>query len=63
MVIDEVAQFPRARFDDLTDTVSAGVKTLRDLGVLQRPAEVEDDRWELDQVQPRVMTVREEYGV
>lgn len=39
MVIRQVASFPKAKNDDLTDTVSMGVKHLRDIGMLTRSAE------------------------
>lgn len=40
MVIDECTEFPRGQHDDLTDTVVHALRHVRDLGVLQRPAEV-----------------------
>lgn len=46
MVITQTAQFPKARHDDLVDTVSQGVRHLRDLGLLvrgeERQREIED---------------------
>ncbi len=41
MVISEVAQFPMARHDDLTDTVSQGLRHLRDNGLIARSVERE----------------------
>lgn len=38
-VIQEVSTFPRGKHDDLTDTVSMGIKYLRDIGLLTRGAE------------------------
>ena len=63
MVIDEVASFPRARWKDLTDTVSAAVNKLRTLGLLQHANEVEDDSPFNQGVSSRKKTVREEYGL
>jgi predicted phage terminase large subunit-like protein len=63
MVIDEVAQFPRSKWKDLTDTVSAAVKKLRDLGLLQHAVEVEADRAEAVAFHGSTATVRQEYGV
>lgn len=39
MVITQVAQFPRSRHDDLTDTCSMGIRHLRDIGILVRSQE------------------------
>ena len=39
MVIRQVSTFPKGKHDDLVDTVSMGVKHLRDLGLLTRDAE------------------------
>jgi len=39
MVINQVAQFPRAKHDDLVDTVSMALRYLRDTGMLVRGAE------------------------
>jgi predicted phage terminase large subunit-like protein len=63
MVIDEVASFPRARWKDLTDTVSAAVNKLRTLGLLQHANEVEDDSPFNQNGSGRRKTVREEYGL
>ena len=45
MVINQVATFPKAKHDDLTDALTAGVRHLRDLGLLamkeERIAEIE----------------------
>jgi phage terminase large subunit-like protein len=38
-VITQVSQFPKGKHDDLVDTVSMGVKFLRDIGVLVRQPE------------------------
>ena len=38
-VITQVSQFPKGKHDDLVDTVSMGVKHLRDIGVLVRQPE------------------------
>jgi predicted phage terminase large subunit-like protein len=63
MVIEEVASVPRSKHDDLADATSAGVKRMRDLGLLQHPAEVEAERLEAMTWHGRETTVREEYGV
>jgi len=39
MVIDQTSQFPKGKHDDLVDTVSMGIKHLRDIGVLTRSIE------------------------
>jgi predicted phage terminase large subunit-like protein len=39
MVINQTAQFPRGKHDDLVDTVSMALRHLRDTGLLIRPAE------------------------
>lgn len=39
MVINQAAQFPRAKHDDLVDTVSMALRHLRDTGLLVRGAE------------------------
>jgi len=39
MVITQVAQFPYAKFDDLTDTVSQAMRHLRDNGLISRAPE------------------------
>ena len=39
MVLDEVAQFPRGRHDDLTDTVSGALRKMREMGLLVRAPE------------------------
>lgn len=48
MVIKQVEQFPKGKHDDLVDTVSQGVRHLRDLGLLvrsvERVAEIEADK-------------------
>lgn len=66
MVISEVSSFPRSRWKDLTDTVSAGIKKLRDLGLLKHTDEAAEDRdteeWSLGTAAFR-RSVREEYGV
>jgi predicted phage terminase large subunit-like protein len=38
-VITQVGSFPRAKHDDLTDTVSQAIRHLRDIGLLTRSAE------------------------
>jgi len=66
MVIEECAAFPRGKHDDLVDSTSAGIKKMRDLGVLQHSAEVETDKLHQMLFQGkggRPTTVREEYGV
>ncbi len=39
-VIKQVGQFPKGRSDDLVDCTSMGLRTLRDMGLLQREPEV-----------------------
>lgn len=63
MVIDEVATFPRSKWKDLTDTVSAGIKKMRDLGLLQHSGEVEEERLDELTASSNEKTLREEYGV
>lgn len=63
MVIDEVASFPRSRYADLTDSVSAGVNKLRRLGVVQQVDEVEAERNEALAFRGNQPSVRQEYGV
>ncbi len=63
MVIAEVESFPRAKHDDLCDTVSSAIKKLRDLGLLQHTAEVETERLEAVTFRGHEVTAREEYGV
>lgn len=43
MVIGQVATFPKAKNDDLVDTVSQAIRHLRDIGMLARSVEVEED--------------------
>lgn len=43
-VITQCAGFPRAKHDDLVDTVSQALRKLRDQGLLQRPTEVAAER-------------------
>ncbi len=43
LVIGECEIFPKGKHDDLADTVSASLKYLRDLGLLQRAPEVRSD--------------------
>jgi predicted phage terminase large subunit-like protein len=63
MVIDEVSQFPRSKWKDLTDTVSSAMKKLRELGLLQHTEEVEQDRQDALIWAGKETTVRDEYGV
>lgn len=63
MVIEECAQFPRSKHDDLVDTVSAGLKKLRDLGVVQHADEVAADHLERITFRGNRMTVAQEYGL
>jgi len=41
MVINQTAQFPRGKHDDLVDTTSMALKHLREIGVLVRNAELD----------------------
>lgn len=63
MVIDEVSQFPRSRFKDLTDTCSAAIKKLRDIGLAKHTNEVESERMEALMFHGNKPTTRQEYGV
>lgn len=40
MTITQVAQFPKGKHDDLVDTCSAGIRRMRNMGLLQRANEV-----------------------
>jgi predicted phage terminase large subunit-like protein len=66
MVIDEVSSFPRGKHDDLVDCVSAALKKLRDIGVVQHPAEVEAEKLErlfrAGQRSTR-LSIEQEYGL
>lgn len=42
-VINQMATFPKAKHDDLTDTASMGLRHLRDLGLLARGEEITAD--------------------
>jgi len=42
-VIQQTATFPKAKNDDLVDTVSQAIRHLRDIGLLARSVEVEED--------------------
>jgi predicted phage terminase large subunit-like protein len=42
-VITQTATFPKAKNDDLVDTVSQAIRHLRDIGLLARSVEVEED--------------------
>lgn len=63
MVIDEVSQFPRSRWKDLTDTVSAGIKFLREMGAIKHPEEAEQEQHEALLFRGNKPTVRQQYGV
>jgi phage terminase large subunit-like protein len=43
MVINQVAQFPRGKHDDLVDTASMALKFLRETGLLVRGSEFTAD--------------------
>lgn len=49
MVKDEMATFPRGRFRDLTDSATQGIKHLRDIGLAQRPDELDAEEYEAAQ--------------
>jgi len=49
MVIDEMATFPRGRFKDLTDSATQAMKHLRDVGLAQRPDELDAEEYEAAQ--------------
>lgn len=51
MVITQVGAFPKAKHDDLVDTVSQTLRHLRDLGLLQRGEELTAEMQELMQFQ------------
>ena len=43
MVITQCSAFPKAKHDDIVDTVSQGLRYLRSTGILQRSQEVQQD--------------------
>jgi predicted phage terminase large subunit-like protein len=66
MVIEEIASFPRAKHDDLVDTASSALKKLRELGIVQHPAEVEAEKLErLFRAgnRPARLSIEQEYGL
>ena len=54
MVIDEMAVFPKGRYDDLTDTASQAFRHLRAVGFLRMEAEIERDKVEALRWRPRL---------
>ena len=54
MVIDEMAVFPKGRYDDLTDTMSQALKHLRGAGFARLEAEVETDKTNAMRYKPKV---------
>lgn len=53
MVIDEMAVFPKGRYDDLTDTASQALRHLRARGFARLEAEVEVDKANAMRYKPR----------
>lgn len=53
MVIDQVEIFPKGAHDDLVDTVSQGIRKLRDMGMLVRPQERLEEIQSMTQYQGR----------
>ena len=53
MVITQVAQFPYAKFDDLTDTVSQAIRHMRDNGLIARAPEKAAELAELQRYRGR----------
>jgi predicted phage terminase large subunit-like protein len=46
LVITQCANFPKAKHDDLVDTVSQGLRHLRSTGILQRSQEIQSELYE-----------------
>jgi predicted phage terminase large subunit-like protein len=63
MVIDEVSQFPKGRFKDLTDTTSGGLGYLRRSGLIKLAQEHDDDERESRTWKGSRVGVAERYGV
>ena len=63
MVFAEVAQFPKGRWKDLTDTVSGAVGYLRQYGLIKLADEHERDQIELRRFKERRGSIAEQYGV
>jgi predicted phage terminase large subunit-like protein len=53
MVIDEMAVFPKGRYDDLTDTASQALRHLRARGFARMESEVETDKANAMRYKPR----------
>ena len=51
MVIDEMAKFPKGKYDDLTDSATMAIKHLRDIGLAQTDEEAVAE--EMDRVRHR----------
>ena len=63
MVIDEVSQFPKGRWKDLTDCCSGGLGYLRRSGLIRLAQEYDDDERESRTWRGRSVGVAERYGV
>lgn len=63
MVIEGCASAPRSKRIDLCDTVSAGVKKLREPGVVQHTDEAEGERLGLMRLTEYKPSIREQYGL
>lgn len=53
MVIDEMATFPKGKYDDLTDSATQAIKHLRDVGLAQTDEEVTAEEHERVMHRPR----------
>jgi predicted phage terminase large subunit-like protein len=63
MVIDEVSQFPKGRWKDLTDCCSGGLGYLRRSGLIRLAQEYDDDERESRTWKGSRATMAERYGV
>jgi len=63
LMIDNVAQFPRARHDDLFDTATQALMYMRRTGLAQLASEVEAEQDAALWFHGRKRSVAEEYGL
>lgn len=52
-IIDEMALFPKGKFDDYTDAMTQAVKHLRDIGLIRNDAEVRHEQTEALKPKPK----------
>ncbi len=57
MVIDEAAAFPRAKYDDLTDSMTQALKYLRDAGLAQTDNEITAQEMETVRHKPKMVAL------